>query len=942
MFQPEPREFPALRSRTRKPHPLRAPWAASLGLFCAALTGLVISSQVHSAPGADAARPGLPAETLTLERLFRAQPYRGEPAKELSFSTNGRYLAYLWNPFGEPGSDLYVHDIRTGKTQRVTSPAVMASFDAPEDLERFARKAQQRREEWTERQEREEAQQAYLRGAQVDLHRWERADLEQLQKELDAKKAREEAEKAADKAEAEAEKRAAKALADRRAAKTPAEEKPKPDTRTATAEKETDKDKGREKDSAKPKELWELRDELKKKEARNKLKPTDLYPGVSQVAWAHQREELVFQYRGALFRWKATDAKVQPLVNTQRGLRLVAYTADDLGFIFMDETRVLRGRFASGGIELLNRELIHDDDVDRKYRIEQTVLSENGQWMSLLARAPLKGADDKAPPPKPGRQVEIMDYATRFAAAKKVDREVSDDKRMEQPLALYIRKVTGSEGAPSKQAPPVFTQKGGDGWFEMSRVAWADDGSRYAFATFEREKELFRVYMGSADENAKPEMILERRGDLHHELVNVMQPEFTPDGKTLVLILADADWRQPYAFDVATKQLRRLVTGEFEAYRLLGFTPDSKTLFVASNKGDLASMNLWRVDMASGQMTALGATPDYHRNAAVSRNGQWLAANAGHWGQRPELKLIRGLGEVQPPKTLTASHDPAFDAVHVMQPERLSFANRHGDTLHAYVFKPAGWKASDRRPAVVYIYGGPLNDRHTVETDSFQNTGYLFGMYMAAKHGYVTVSIDTRGHSNYGRRFAGANWERVGQPQTEDLEDLHRYMSANLGIDPSRVGLNGWSFGGFQTQYTLFTQPDLFAAGIAGAGPTEWENYNSWYSGRTIGPVDRSKPVLRKYSLLPLAKGLKKPLLLVHGMMDPNVLYQDTVNVYRALLESGKESLVDLFLDPDGEHAMGGAVKPAAWHRKYEAFWLRHLGSAAPSAAGDAGAGRQR
>jgi dipeptidyl aminopeptidase/acylaminoacyl peptidase len=434
--------------------------------------------------------------------------------------------------------------------------------------------------------------------------------------------------------------------------------------------------------------------------------------------------------------------------------------------------------------------------------------------------------------------------------------------------------------------------------------------------------------MGAADENAKPEMILERRGDVHHELVNVMAPEFTPDGKTLVMILADHDWRQPYAFDVASKQLRRLVSGDFEAYRLLGFTPDSKTLFVASNKGDLASMNLWRVDMASGQMTALGATPDYHRNGVVSRSGQWLAANAGHWGQRPELKLIRGLGEVQPPKTLTASHDPAFDAVHVMQPERLSFANRHGDTLHAYVFKPAGWKASDRRPAVVYIYGGPLNDRHTVETDSFQNTGYLFGMYMAAKHGYVTVSIDTRGHSNYGRRFSGANWERVGQPQTEDLEDLHRYMSANLGIDPSRVGLNGWSFGGFQTQHTLFTQPDLFAAGIAGAGPTEWENYNSWYSGRTIGAVDRSKPVLRKYSLLPLAKGLKKPLLLVHGMMDPNVLYQDTVNVYRALLESGKESLVDLFLDPDGEHAMGGAVKPAAWHRKYESFWLRHLGTA--------------
>ncbi|MBR7784687.1 alpha/beta hydrolase family protein, partial [Undibacterium luofuense] len=103
------------------------------------------------------------------------------------------------------------------------------------------------------------------------------------------------------------------------------------------------------------------------------------------------------------------------------------------------------------------------------------------------------------------------------------------------------------------------------------------------------------------------------------------------------------------------------------------------------------------------------------------------------------------------------------------------------------------------------------------------------------KHGYVTVAVDPRGHSNYGRKFSDANWEQAGKPQTEDLEDLAKYMQQNLGVNGQRIGLTGWSFGGFQTQYTLYTSPDTFAAGIAGAGPTEWENYNSWYSGRTIG-----------------------------------------------------------------------------------------------------------
>ena len=500
-------------------------------------------------------------------------------------------------------------------------------------------------------------------------------------------------------------------------------------------------------------------------------------------------------------------------------------------------------------------------------------------------------------------------------------------------MAIYIRKVPTPGAAPERQPQPVFTHPGGDSWFEISPVVWARDGSVYAFTTFEREKDQFRVYLGKPGE-AKPEMVLERRAPIHHELVNVMTPSFTPDSKQLVLILADNGWRQPYAMSLAAgadRSVKPLLTGEFEAFQVLGFTPDAKTMFVVANKDDYAAMNVWRVDLKDGRMTALGRSPDYHRNAVVARNGQWAAAVAGNWAERPELKLLKGQAPAagaEAGRLLTQSHDPAWALVDVLRPERFSFKNRHGDTIPAYVFKPLGWAPTDKRAAIVYTYGGPLNDRHSVETDSFQPTGYVFAMYMAAKHGYVTVTVDPRGHSNYGEKFADANWEKPGAPQTEDLEDLAAYMKSNLGVDGARIGLNGWSFGGFQTQYTMYTKPDLFAAGIAGAGPTEWENYNSWYSGRTIGKVDRTKPVLRKYSLLPLAKNLKKPLLLVHGMQDPNVLYQDTVNVYRALLESGKEGLVELFLDPDGEHGLGGAVKAVGWHRKYEQFWLRNLGAA--------------
>lgn len=889
--------------------------SASVALAWVAAAGLSLShddAQAATPPTPAAPMVRLKAGELTLERLYRAKSYAGQAARNLHFSQDGRYLAYLWNPYGENGFDLYVYDTQSGQSTRITSPAIMKAYDAPEDLERFNKKGLQKDREEAERQAKAEAQAAYLRGEKVDLYQWESAALETLKRELAEKKAKDAAKKLELDAEAAKEKAAAAAArADGKSSVEIAEADRKADDAEKKAAKLSDK----------PKELWELRDELKKKLEKEKLKPSDLYPGVEDVVWAKTRNELIFQYRGDLFRFNMADGKIEALTQTGRLKRIVSYNADDSGYLYTDDKRIYSARFDRGTVVQLNRELWNPDDEEKKYKITDTVLSEDKQWMAISAEAPEPKPEGDAKPAPAERQVEIMNYSSRFATAKKVPREVSDDKRRVLASALYIRRVADVS---AKQPEPVFTNAGGDVWFEMSKVSWAKDGSRYTFSTWEREKELLRIYVGKAEEGVKPAMVFERRGKVGHEVVNVLSPRFTPDGSKLIAVLDEDGFRQPYVIDTNNGSAQAVLKGNFETHHIVGFTPDSKTMFVAANRDDFAAMNLYRVDLATGAMKALGQAGDYHRTTTVSEDGQRIATMAGQWSHRPELQYLDLAKATH--RTLTQSHDPAWAQVDLLRPERFSYTNRHGDGIQAYVFKPANWSASDHRPAVVYTYGGPLNDRHTVETDSFQQTAYLFGMYMAVKHGYVMVAVDPRGHSNYGRRFSDANWEQPGKPQTEDLEDLAKYMDKKLGVDGKRIGLTGWSFGGFQTQYTMYTSPDTFAAGIAGAGPTEWENYNSWYSGRTIGKTERSKPTLRRFSLLPLTAGLKKPLMLVHGMQDPNVLYQDTVNVYRALLENGKENLVDLFLDPDGEHGLGGVVKPKALHKKYESFFLEHLG----------------
>jgi dipeptidyl aminopeptidase/acylaminoacyl peptidase len=201
-------------------------------------------------------------------------------------------------------------------------------------------------------------------------------------------------------------------------------------------------------------------------------------------------------------------------------------------------------------------------------------------------------------------------------------------------------------------------------------------------------------------------------------------------------------------------------------------------------------------------------------------------------------------------------------------------------------------------------------------------------MYMAQKHGYITCTIDPRGMSGYGGLFESSNWEQPGKPQVEDLTDGVKYLIANMGADSKKVGIYGWSFGGFQTQMCMYTAPDVFTLGIAGAGPTEWQNYNTWYTGGVIGFSRVGKPEdLDKYSLTKLAKNLKGPLMLLHGMEDTNVLFQDTVKVYQALLKAGKGPLVELVVDPTGGHGLGGDIKAKDQYLIYEGFLLRRWGA---------------
>lgn len=841
---------------------------------------------------------------ITLERLFPEESMFGPRASSIEFSADGNYAAFRYRTYEERrhGSDLWLYDFKADKMQRVTDVPLMSEF------QRSARAVGE------DRMAKHEAA-AKKAAAKSDD---EDSDDEANGDKADKKKAAKENASGDEKAE------------DKQVKKKTAEE--------LEAERE----------------IMRTVDE---EDADDETAPR--YSGIDGFDWHPEENKLLVFSEGDIYQIEdVQEPKLARLTKTVARESQVEYLPNGLGYTFSVDSVVHQVVFGEHMIKQLNPRLGSDQDLSNY------AISPDGKSIVMVVRSGGR--------PSSNRRVDIIRYRDRFAKADSVSRTVSDDETTPQDVFVYLFNLEDAESEESDLIK-IFHTKIDDPRDVISRPEWSLDSSKVTFCFFDQENSEVQIRVGQfpdedelsklqkdaeteekkARAKAKKEAeededgegsrsgvrrsngprTLEFESEIVHRFKHdggpntpgMVSPNWAANSKDIVYVSEQTGFRHVHVLDPLYQSVRQLTSGYYEVYPLR-FSEDHKTLFATATKDSPARTMVYSIDIESGEMTKLSKQDGTYSSVAVSNDGTKLLANFVTFGSLTELVRQKDNAKA---KTLTDSHPEEAKELTAWVPEFFDYENRHGHTIHGMMFKPEGWseKSKQKYPLLIYVYGGPLGTSKSVTDGSYRSDAYFFQGYMAHKHGYVTVVIDPRGQSGYGGLFEKSNYEQVGKPQVEDLVDGVKFLKEGFNIDDSKVGIHGWSFGGFQTQMCMYTEPDVFQVGMAGAGPTEWENYNSWYTTGTIGPSGTDKPDQKKYSLRPLAKNLEGKLLLIHGMEDTNVLFQDTVAIYRELLQAGKETNVELFLDPTGGHGLGGDVKTLNRMRKYEEFLLRTLGS---------------
>ncbi len=460
---------------------------------------------------------------------------------------------------------------------------------------------------------------------------------------------------------------------------------------------------------------------------------------------------------------------------------------------------------------------------------------------------------------------------------------------------------------PTVRLGVVSPAAGGTKWVDHSRyeggeflivqVGWTPDGARVVYQLQDREQTWLDLNFADPATGKAQTAIHETSPAWVN---NQGPPVWLADGSFLWLS-ERTGWQHIYHYSPSHQLIGSVTSGKWEVRRLHGVDASDQVYF-SGTKRSSRDLDIYRVAATGGDIERLSKRSGTHQATFNDSCSMYL----DRWSNvttPPQIRLHDASGEVR--RAVNENPVEALGDYVLSEPTFLQVPTRDGFQMEAMLIKPPNFDAARKYPVLSYTYSGPHAPRIR---DSWGGRTYLWHQYLA-QQGYLIWICDNRTASGKGAESTWPVYRSFGELELRDLEDGLDWLKEKPYVDGTRIGIWGWSFGGYMTSYAL-THSKSFKVGIAGAPVTDWHLYDSIYTERYMGKPQNNPEGYEKSSALTAAADLHGKLLIIHGTIDDNVHMQNSIQFVDALQKAGKQ--FQFMVYPGSRH--GVRDRKQVWH----------------------------
>lgn len=453
--------------------------------------------------------------------------------------------------------------------------------------------------------------------------------------------------------------------------------------------------------------------------------------------------------------------------------------------------------------------------------------------------------------------------------------------------------------------------------FYLARVKWLPDSKKLAVQVESRDQKTLTLFLYDTRIKTKKILLTEKDSkwiNLHDDLI------FLKKNAGFIWSSEQTGYRHLYQYDMNGKLVKPLTTGNWPVRELITLDEKEENAFYTASLDTPLEQHLYKLNMATGESVKITKEEGWHSLSIPDSAKVYIDSYSNP--MQPTQVSLRAIDGT----LITYIEENLVNSKHPLSPYHSSFSvpefgsfKKDGNEFYYSLLKPKNFEEGKKYPVVVDVYGGPNSQK---VKKNWAGKRFYWHQILADK-GYLVFQMDNRGSANRGHVFETPIYHQLGTVEVQDQKAGVEWLLSQGFADKTKVGVFGWSYGGYMALLTLLKEPDTFKAAVSVAPVTDWTLYDTHYTERFMGTPKENPAGYKKSNVLEYAAKLKSPLLMIHGMADDNVLFTNSTKIYQAF--QSKSLPFEMMTYPGSKHGIYGKAQQTHVYKTITDFFDRNL-----------------